>query len=289
MFLAPNIYSELVCGYTRDYDLKEYANDAVLSAQVQKNKDTSKPESVYHTWIMNNGMEYSRNKIIVKLLQEETDKKVQVAIDSKTPTHVHTADNKISTQSVTNNNVVEIIVKDESDTESVYSSSEHEQEDKRKDAHKNDNNFNENEDTDSEDGSDDTLLQHEIANSKLSNNKLYSDKDIDNMFINLASLNWMDKDVNIMNIHVLRKINNDTLFDMYIIMKCLSDNLYGIISPITGALDDMTEENKYNFLFHLLAQGKDLYLAVLDEPEFCLYLLDQYQPLYEFMKKRLNI
>ena len=64
--------------------------------------------------------------------------------------------------------------------------------------------------------------------------------------------------------------------------------VYNSIKKITGAVDAMNDEQKYNFLFHVIAKGRDMYYQSLVDPDFSLYMLDQYQPLYTFLLKELR-
>jgi hypothetical protein len=273
MFLAPNIYEEIMASYLTKQALGRYAEDAKTSNQPAKIKNVDQPETKYHKWLEESGKELTREKIIAKLLQDK-----EVPVQTNTKRHEQS---KLSSE-------VDL------DEESEYSGSEWEQEEKRKYRQskfdrvisKNKSNV-----EDSEDESLDRVIlknNSNVEDRKFNTDNPPSDVQIDNMFANLALLHWRDKDTEIMNIRKLNIIETNVLQDMYYVMCYLADNLATLITPYTGALDDLNTTNKYNFLFHVLAQGKEFYYNVLDEPEFCLYLLDQYQPLYSFMKKNCN-
>ena len=75
---------------------------------------------------------------------------------------------------------------------------------------------------------------------------------------------------------------------MFETMKILADELMSAIENKTGALSSMSQSDKYDFLFHIIAKGRDLYFQTSVDPVFCLYLLDNYQPLYSYMKNKLR-
>jgi hypothetical protein len=114
-------------------------------------------------------------------------------------------------------------------------------------------------------------------------------KENESVFNAMLSLNWRDKDEALMSSSSLNRITLDIWTDIYQPMKRLSDELFNAISSKTGALDDMAQDEKYNFLFHIIAKGEAMYYQTIADPEFCLYLLDQYQPLYTMVKKMLRI
>lgn len=111
----------------------------------------------------------------------------------------------------------------------------------------------------------------------------------DQVFDAMTSLAWRDKDEGLMNATSLTRISSVSLASLFPTMKKLADELFLAIHEKTGALDDAEPEDKYNFLFHVIAKGETMYYSTLADPEFCLYLLDQYQPLYTYMKKKLKI
>lgn len=111
----------------------------------------------------------------------------------------------------------------------------------------------------------------------------------DNLFEHLQLLQWRDKDEFKMTPNILNKIPLQTLNEMYPIMQQLAGNLKTAIADKTGAVEAMEEEDRNNFLFHVMAKGKDIYYQSLCDPDFCLYLLDNWQPLYSFMQKKLGM
>lgn len=110
----------------------------------------------------------------------------------------------------------------------------------------------------------------------------------DNVFDHLQLLQWRDKDEFKMAISQLNKIPIQTLNEMYPIMQNLAINLRTALAAQTGAIESMSDEDRNNFLFHVIAKGKELYYQSLCDADFCLYMLDTWQPLYSFMRKKLR-
>jgi hypothetical protein len=110
----------------------------------------------------------------------------------------------------------------------------------------------------------------------------------DNVFDHLQLLQWRDKDEFKMAVSQLNKIPIQTLNEMYPIMQNLAINLRTALAAQTGAIEAMSDEDRNNFLFHVMAKGKELYYQSLCDADFCLYMLDTWQPLYSFMRKKLR-
>jgi hypothetical protein len=111
----------------------------------------------------------------------------------------------------------------------------------------------------------------------------------DNVFMTLISLQWRDKDEEIMKPTRLNNIAVSDWIKIFPTMKQLADDLRRCVSDMTGALESMTEEERYNFLFHVIAKGETMYYQSIADPDFCLYLLDQYQNLYSMIVKKCKI
>lgn len=111
---------------------------------------------------------------------------------------------------------------------------------------------------------------------------------ISNVFISLAVLDWCEKDDGVRNRNTLFRMTRENIATCFPIMVRLANDLYVAISATTGALAGFTIEERYNFLFHIIAKGEMMYYQTIDDPEFCLYLLEQYQPLYTYMRKELK-
>lgn len=127
----------------------------------------------------------------------------------------------------------------------------------------------------------------DLSDEKIDNNRVVSEKDINDCFKWLQRLDWKDKDEVIM--YKNRIVSNGyNLHNIYATLLYLAENLYNSIKKITGAVDAMNDEQKYNFLFHVIAKGRDMYYQSLVDPDFSLYMLDQYQPLYTFLLKELR-
>jgi hypothetical protein len=114
-----------------------------------------------------------------------------------------------------------------------------------------------------------------------------TEEQISDCFKWLHKLDWKDKDELIMRRNRISSYGYD-LNTIYITLLHLSNELYSSIKNITGAVDVMTEEQKYNFLFHVISKGKDMFYSILADPEFCLYMLDEYQPLYTYLREVLK-
>jgi hypothetical protein len=130
---------------------------------------------------------------------------------------------------------------------------------------------------------------HEV---KVSSNANHAQRS-DTLFQLLTGLQWRDKDEAVMKPQQLNKINLVQLRQLLPTMRKLADELFTAIHSNTGALDDMDEEDKYNFLYHVIAKGSQFYFSAITDPEFCMYLLldednKQYQPLYTYIKRKLG-
>lgn len=108
----------------------------------------------------------------------------------------------------------------------------------------------------------------------------------DEVFALLEKLQWRDKDEYIMKPEtLLNKINANKIISMYPIMKDLASDLNTALQNTKLLPPNITEDELNNFLFHVIAKGKDMYYNTIADPEFCLYMLEQHQPLYTWMKK----
>ena len=103
------------------------------------------------------------------------------------------------------------------------------------------------------------------------------------VFINMGLIRWLDKDEGKCSINNLRNITDD-IKSIYLGMKKLADELYNAMKVVTGALDDLDDGTRYDFLFHVIAKGETMYYQSIADPEFATYLLDQCMPLHECMK-----
>jgi hypothetical protein len=113
---------------------------------------------------------------------------------------------------------------------------------------------------------------------------------IDKMFILLTKLNWCDVDERCITYNVLNRINCDELKQLIPDMIKIADELFDSVNTKTGALDDMEETDKYNFLFHVIAKGHQFYFSSITDPIFCTYLFpDQYGLLCSFIIKKFRV
>lgn len=114
-----------------------------------------------------------------------------------------------------------------------------------------------------------------------------TDREIAQCFVKLAHLNWRDiseQKMTIMNVN----LSKNDLITLIPRLKYLANNLREKINIVSGALESMNEEHVLNFLFHVLTKGYVIYSASIDDPNFCLYLLDEYQDLYTFMLQKIR-
>jgi hypothetical protein len=111
---------------------------------------------------------------------------------------------------------------------------------------------------------------------------------IDHVFATLLNLHWRDKDEFKMPTTALNHISTNDVKRIFPVMLKLSNDLELSISRSTGALDSLTNEEKKNFLFHVIAKGESMYYQSIADPDFCIYMLDQYQPLFTMMRNKIN-
>jgi hypothetical protein len=99
----------------------------------------------------------------------------------------------------------------------------------------------------------------------------------DMVFKLLINMNWCDKDVKIMSVDRIKPINSK-LCKLLPFMFKMADRLYNVIQHNTESLNDLEEESKYDFLFHIIFKGRQFYLNCISDPGFCTYLIpDGYQ------------
>lgn len=101
----------------------------------------------------------------------------------------------------------------------------------------------------------------------------------------LQKLAWPNSDERTATKHMLRKFDINELKFMFAKMKELAIPLAESINEHTGTLRAMNEEQRNNFLFHIIAAGEQMYSQSLVEPDFCMYLCDVYQPLYTMLRE----
>jgi hypothetical protein len=116
-----------------------------------------------------------------------------------------------------------------------------------------------------------------------------SQQQADYVFRILPNLQWRDRDEFKMTASAINNISMNDLIRIFPVMNQLADDLDRAVSASTGALESLTPDEKRNFLFHVIAKGETMYYQSIADPDFCLYMLDQYQPLYTMMKKKVDI
>ena len=111
----------------------------------------------------------------------------------------------------------------------------------------------------------------------------------DEMFKQLSKLHWRDKDELKMTRSALTRLprKKEELRTLFNTMLNYASELSQIINAkIT--LPNLTHEEEYDFLFHILAKGEEFYNAVKQDPDMCLYLIEQCQQLYMFLKAEVS-
>lgn len=90
----------------------------------------------------------------------------------------------------------------------------------------------------------------------------------------------------------LNIINKEKLLPLMLAMDIMSKQLLTIIKGHTGVLSTLRDIDVKNFLYHIIAKGKMFYQGTLNDPNFCLYLIDDtnfgFQPLYEWISDACN-
>lgn len=107
----------------------------------------------------------------------------------------------------------------------------------------------------------------------------------DLIFRHLVSLGWKDKDEQIMTKADIKKLEVRIFINIFVSMRRMAEKLLEAIYQKTDVLNKLTPLDRFNFAFHVLAKGKEMYVKSLAEPEVCLYMMDQFQPLFEWMKE----
>ena len=116
-------------------------------------------------------------------------------------------------------------------------------------------------------------------------------QDIDNTFTILAKLNWRDSDEQKI---ADAKRSLDFLTDneienaFFVMENKLATDLHSAISDKSGILQALPTNTVNNFLFHLIAKGYNNYIQYIADPDFCLYLIELYHPLYTCMMERIS-
>ena len=132
------------------------------------------------------------------------------------------------------------------------------------------------------------IISDDIIDESIELNKPTGSVNEDNIFDHLALLQWRDKDELKMSISQLNKIPINILNEMFPIMQTLAANFQTALANQTGAIESMEPDDRNNFLFHVIAKGREIYYQSLCDADFCLYMIDNWQPLYTFMCKKLK-
>ena len=115
---------------------------------------------------------------------------------------------------------------------------------------------------------------------------LEEESDVFNLF---ACFRWRDRDEGKIMTSLMKKEYLETLIQEVYSTRYLMNKLYAEISSKTRILDGFNEEEKNNFLLHVIAKGKDFYYSSIKDVEFLMYLVDQYQPIWSKIKEVYNV
>jgi hypothetical protein len=110
----------------------------------------------------------------------------------------------------------------------------------------------------------------------------------DRVFDLLSALRYCDRDEKVLNEKILNNIPREELPMLFEAMKKMAASLRTTLATQTGAVESMDETTRNNYLFHIIAKGRDFYLQTIVDAEFASYLIDNTQDLYEFMERRVN-
>lgn len=277
MFIAPPILrkNQIKLNYSNQYDLHEHTYAGMPTRQSGICKDVDEPKTDYHKWLENYKTEYTRDEIIKSYKAGIRDLSKSTNTDQKE----------------SKKNIRKVAVKSTSQpTQPVASNIVIVEPEEFSDVESNEDKSNDTEDIKDEsyeDSETDEDIKDETYDTKVQTTTL-DQKKVEEVFTLLSGLMWRDKDEQVMQYKVMNRLS-DRFSQLLPIAMTLADDLFNAIHTTTGALDDIAEEEKYNFLFHIMAKGEHLYYPSIADPEFCLYLLDQYQPLYSFIKKKFKI
>jgi hypothetical protein len=107
----------------------------------------------------------------------------------------------------------------------------------------------------------------------------------DRLFQLLNQLNWKDRDEEIMQQSRIKRVNIAELKSYTLVIDEFASNLSNVLKAHSpNIFRDMSDTQITDFLWHIVAKGKVFYDACMSDPEFCLYLIDQYQPLNTMIK-----
>ena len=116
------------------------------------------------------------------------------------------------------------------------------------------------------------------------NNNDLSETESKNMFEILAKINWKDKDEQVIYDRCFDHLKLSDLLFIKNNMQIIANKLYDILDKFSSFNSRPTGQKK-DILFHIIAKMRELYVCVIDDPEFGLYTIDQYQPFYTYLER----
>ena len=118
-------------------------------------------------------------------------------------------------------------------------------------------------------------------------------QDIESLFKWIDTIRWVDKsEGNIPRSFIKNNKSKNEISRIFATLLRMSDVLAAQIEKKTGAIGDMsTDDDKYNFLFHVIMKGSQFYYnMVVPSPEMCIYLYpNEIQPVFTLFKKELKV
>jgi hypothetical protein len=278
---APFIGSGIVYNYDSRAGVP-YTTADIPDKQRDKRKDPDNPTSEYHEWLKTfeefKSLKFTREQLIdpsfVKIQEKEKEKKVDAKKTKKKPKkkraahYIHESESEVSEASETA--VGEAKIESESDD----------------DAEIEDDTYDEK-----------NILSSETKQPEVSNHPRVVTADqnpieIKNteVFEVLASISWSDESKDQLDDKCFKRTNVVKLGTLYPQMLNLAKDLKDSIIANTHALDGLSADEVNNFLFRVIAKGREFYFMSITDPGFCIYLIDcSNQPLYTLIKRKCGL
>jgi len=282
MFLARPILDGIVVNYVSLYDLPwsmRQSNSGTIPRSRNVVKNPEDPVTEYHTWMEKNGVVYDRDAIIKQYKKNNRNFKA----DSKKSTSKRVVKKRFG--------------------QVVKRAVGHEVNAIRPTAHVERETFSDEEEVFSDDDDDDDeqtspmavfgRIEPVAAPAPAYNpvSQMSRAEKETKMFDLFTDVGWCDKDSGIRRSSSLSRVDQQDLRQLMPIMVTLADKLKVAVNNCTAALETLSAEESYNFLFHVIAKGRQVYFSCITDPEFCTYLIptNQYQPLYTILKNKFRI
>ena len=265
---SPPIYDKIKCGYDvstysyMDHKFNTYFSvnhGNVQNANIISIRNVDKPKSEYHTWLKNTSID--KAKIYVYCSQQILNTQNKANKEKKT---VVKKKIKKKTQKIRYPLIRSEDNADELSDSNISSNS--------------DEKLNPDIDT----------IESLFASLHTHNIKIEFNNDVVADVLQWCDkLRYFDKDERKLNKSILQNIPVITLRNKLKNMVVVANDLLQSIRETVPEVNSMNMEDKYNFLFHIIAKGTTFYKAVKNDPTFSMYLLsNQYQNLFTLMKDK---